>query len=673
MKKTVILFLTFVTIIACLLAVSALATEIDGVFYTLDKDGTATVNTKNQTSTTEDVTIPSEVTHNGVTYKVDSIEEKAFQNNDTVKVIRILSKHITVIPSRFILGTYDGALEKVFIDFPSITSIGTYGLNTSSERNDRTPSTCKESFYFYDAKAYLNDKSEVRIDKPVFNGNVAFGDACFQACAKFTEVIIPSGATMAQQCFRRTTATYLEIQGEDRTSLPYYGFAECSRLQTIKVLSKNISEVKGSAFGGCSAVTSIYIDLSKCVTINDSSFQIGSTGYDSGNTKTQWYNLDGEKKVDLTNVQYLNGSNKSSAFSSSNIGSAEITWPKALKAIGNQMFRKCNITGTIYLNGTESNPISIEYYALDGNYPSIVILGDNVSYYNCELTTAYTLVMLNPSIKITRSSLFKASGSQLYYAGFSADSTYTSFDRCTTTQIISGTADHYGPCGVVASLVTADGNVTVGETTHNYNLVDYDNTYCPMNTMGNYLCDKCLDDKKEPNEGTNPIKDGHTYNQIKSIVYAQGFLSDGVKSTACACAYEKTEVVEPIFTFSGYSTKKNDSAICIGYGVSTIRLNEYNSVNEDAKLGFVVSLNTENPLTVENGEIKCAENTVVAPVIGAYSSYEFILSGFGQNMLDIALAMCAYVYDGEKISYLATEATSTPTAITLNEIIAMEK
>ena len=669
MKKTVILFLTFATIIACLLAVSALATEIDGVFYTLDGDGTATVNTKNQTATTEDVTIPSEVTFGGVTYKVDAIEQKAFKNNDTVKVIRILSEHITVIPNSFISETHDGALEKIFIDFSKITSIGGYGLNTSSERNDRTPSSCKENFYFYDANAYLNDKSEVRIDEPVFNDNVAFGDACFQACAKFTKIVVPAGATMEQQCFRRTTATYIEIQGEDRASLPYYGFSECASLQTIKVCSKNLTSIPACVFNGSSAVTSIYIDLSKCTSIGSSTFQIGNAGYDKGNTKTQWYNVEGEKKVDLSSVQTLD----SSAFSSSNLGSAEITWPRALKTLGGQMFRKCNITGTIYINGAENSSISVDYYVLDGNNPDIIILGNNVTFYNCELTNAYTLVMLNPNVKITRNSLFKASGSQLYYAGFSADSTYTSFDRCTMTKILSGTADHYGPCGVVASLVTENGNVTVGETTHAYGLTDYDNTYCPMNTMGNYQCAKCLDKRQEANEGTNPVKNGHTYNEIKSIVYAQGFLSDGVKSTACACAHEITEVVDAIFTFNGYSTKENDTAICVSYGVSTLRLNEYNSVNEAAKVGFVVSRSTENPLSVENGEVKGTENTVVAPVIGNYSSYEFILSGFGQGMLDMALVMCAYVYDGEEISYLATSSTSTPTAITLNEVITMKK
>ena len=215
--KKIFLIIAMVSVLVCLFTISAFATEINGVFYTLDNDGTATVNTKNQTSTQVEVTIPSEVTYDGVTYKVDRLDERAFSGNKNVQVIKILSEYITVIPSALYTNTYDGALEKVFIDFSKITSIGTYGLNTGSERNDRTPTACKENFYFYDAKSYIADGSEVKITNPDFSNCIMFGDACFQSCAKFEKVVIPAAASLEQQCFRQSTMKELEIYAENIT------------------------------------------------------------------------------------------------------------------------------------------------------------------------------------------------------------------------------------------------------------------------------------------------------------------------------------------------------------------------------------------------------------------------------------------------------------------------
>ena len=96
--KKIFLIVAMLAALVCLLTASVFATEINGVHYTLDNDGTATVNTDNKTATTVDVTIPSEVTYDGVTYKVDTLEARAFSGNKTVQTIRILSEHITVIP-----------------------------------------------------------------------------------------------------------------------------------------------------------------------------------------------------------------------------------------------------------------------------------------------------------------------------------------------------------------------------------------------------------------------------------------------------------------------------------------------------------------------------------------------------------------------------------------------
>lgn len=661
--KKIFLIIAMVSVLVCLFTISAFATEINGVFYTLDNDGTATVNTKNQTATTVDVTIPSEVTYDGVTYKVDRLDERAFSGNKNVQIIRILSEHITIIPTGLFTNTYDGALEKVFIDFSKITSIGGYGLNNSAERNDRTPSSCKETFAFYDAKAYIVDGSEVKITSPDFSSCTNFGDACFQACAKFDKVIISEITTsIEQQCFRRSTMTALEIHAKSIAKIKMFSFSECPNLASIKVFSRNITEYGGSAFSSCPNVTEVYIDLSNCINVGGSAFQVGNTRYDGGNTKTQWYNLDGQKIVDLSNVKKIEGN----AFASSNLGSAEIIWPIALDSLGDQAFRRCNIKSMIYLNASEGKTISAPFWCFNGNAPTLIIYGKGVTNVSNAFEAECTAIFLADSITFGNDAKFDKANSTLYCKATVDSSKYS---KGTVINFTSGTVDYFGVCGLIAKLTTSDGDVTIDKTTHKYNLVDYDNTYCPINAMGNYECEKCKDEKQVPNEGTNPVKDGHSYDTLKSVIYENGYLSNGEKTMVCQCTLELTETVNAIFKFNGYSTNREQNAICVGFSVDQDLLKEYNTVNTPLQFGAVASAKTENILSVADGKVTGSTNTVVAEIKEDYSSFDFVLSGFNSTQNELALVVCAYVYDGENVSFMQANLTQDPPTITLQTVI----
>ena len=63
-----------------------------------------------------------------------------------------------------------------------------------------------------------------------------------------------------------------------------------------------------------------------------------------------------------------------------------------------------------------------------------------------------------------------------------------------------------------------------------------------------------------------------------------------------------------------------------------------------------------------------------APVIKAqikeeYSSFDFVISGFTVQQMDLALVMCAYVYDGTKYVYLQEVQTENPTHVSINTIL----
>ena len=672
MKKKILLML-MVALFVCLFAISAYAVEINGVHYTLDSDGTATVNKDNRTATNLIAHIPSYVEHDGKTYKVDEIANDAFYGNTTVTEIRILSEFITKIPSSMIANTYStGALKKIYIDFSNITSIGGAAFNPSNQTNGNAPK--ENSFYYYDAKAYLADGSDVVITCPDFSNCTYIGSAAFQG-ANFEKLVIPEAVAINNQVFRKSTITELVLQGENRTTIEYYSFQSCTQLKKIVIESRNLKTVSNDVFAGNINVEEIYIDLSKCERVKSSAFMF-STQYDGGGTKVAWYDLEGNRRVDLSSMKYL----EERAFASSNLGCGthetptEIAWPKGLISIGMQAFRKANITGTVYIGGEEGANLNLQTY-LFGNVTGIdtIIFGKGVTkvsenFFADSKIDGMNVVFLD-TVDFTYSShLFtNCSNVNIYYKEFTGTPTFSKY--ATLIEIASGTASNYGFCGAIAELVTKEGGaVTVGEIDHNYQMVDYDNTYCPINTMGNYECTKCNDKKQVANEGTAPIKDGHIYNTLKSIIYKDGFLAGGVKVTECICTLEKTENVSAIFEFSGYSTKNNNSSMCVGYKINQDELNAYNSINEELVFGVVASTKTENILNIENGAVVGGANTVVAPVSSNYSSFEFILSGFNEGNSDLALVMCAYAFDGNDVSYLVKTPALTP--VTIKELIA---
>ncbi len=669
MKKKIILALAIIAMLTCLFALTASAVEINGVHYTLDNDGTATVNTDNRKATNLIAEIPSEVEYEGKTYKVDTIATDAFFDNTTVTEIRILSEYITKIPSNMIANTYStGALKKIYIDFSKITSIGSAGLNPSNQTNGNSPKA--NSFYYYDAKAFLKDGSDVVITCPDFSNCTSIGVAAFQG-ANFEKLIIPEAVYINNQMFRETTIKELVIQGENRTKLEYYAFAACKQLKKIVIESRNLKEIGNDLFAACINVEEIHIDLSKCEKVKSSAFMFSSK-YDGGGTKAAWYDLEGNRRVDLSSMKYF----EDRCFASSNLGCGthetptEFVWPNAIESFAGQVFRHCNIRGTIYLNMAEGKTTTAQFYSFDGNKFDFAIYGNGFTKIDNKFEAQCTVVILEDNVTFGGDARFTQEGSVMYCKAGVDSNTFLSRGAGGTLQAItSGTVANYGTCGIVANLVTANGDVTVGKTTHNFTLVDYDNTYCPINTMGNYRCSKCEDEKQVANEGTNPVKDGHAYDTVKSIVYADGFLKAGVKTTVCKCTLEKAENVNAIFVFNGYSTKENGTAICVGYTINNNELKDYNSVNTPLTFGAVASIEAENVLSVDNGTVKGGEKTVVAPISSEYASFDFIISGFSAEQNQLALVMCAYVYDGKEIVYLGSTSATSPYTITLQAVI----
>lgn len=173
-----------------------------------------------------------------------------------------------------------------------------------------------------------------------------------------------------------------------------------------------------------------------------------------------------------------------------------------------------------------------------------------------------------------------------------------------------------------------------------------------------------------------PVKEEHTIsNIIKEIDYKNGFLSSGFVVYKClycdeAAYVEETASCKAIFAYVGYSMPLDGSlALVVGYTVDQEALENYESVMGTLEYGVVGAL-TERL----EGKAPLAQTT--APVVQAplngydINAFDFIIRGFNEDQCDLAVTMCAYVYDGEKYVYLQKTQSELPYSITINQIIA---
>ena len=194
MKKKILFAISLAFLMICLFAVSALAVEIDGIYYTLSGSGenaTAAVNKDNATKCTlENVVIPSTVTYEGTTYTVNTIDTNAFSGdgwgkNQTIKTL--------YVPE-------------------TVSSIGGHILRQC------------ESI------------QSVTIKAKNANG-ITLGDAEFYKCYNLS---------------------YIDMSESDITSFNQYTFFECKALTSDGLkLPPRLTKIGSQSFRGCTSLTSL--------------------------------------------------------------------------------------------------------------------------------------------------------------------------------------------------------------------------------------------------------------------------------------------------------------------------------------------------------------------------------------------------------------------------------
>lgn len=655
MKKRLFLFVALVATLVCLFAISASATTIDGIEYSLNSsEKTAAVGDNTSYSANAVIVIPQTVTYNEVEYTVTAVKSSAFRNNDNITTI-VLPSTITKLEG-YTFSTCD-ALTSVYIDLDKLTYIGTCGLTYSEKTND-----CKlgsNTINFYAVSEY--GKPEPTRTTSVNWANLTnLGSAACQGLNIETVVIGDGLQDLSIQLFRRSNLVNFTLNSNIKT-LGEWSFQGCTSLKKVIINSNSLTRVGGNAFSASNGVEEFYIDLSKTTVIDGGAFCFSGDKEKVNNT-VQWYNLDGEKLVDLSSLEQLTGTN---TFAGSNLGSADtILWPTAYKAntfghsTDSGAFRRANIRGTVYINAADGYNLNIDRYAFGNeNYIETVILGPNVTSAAeafTDIKTLKTVVLLANSVNITGSTFISndASDVKLYYKNIT---TYTDFSKSEEIQFNDYKLTDLGRCGVGVVLTTTDGEVVINKFTHTEGSTSEVDATCTTPAGLAHICKYCSNTISI--DETSP-KLGHDHSVLTKIAYVK-FDADGTKTYKCSrCDSTEDTVANAIFTHVGYSFKEvgAKTGIFSEFSINSKALGEYEDFNDTNVVFGILIINPYyvGEATFFNGKVVNATSGKVQVEIDdnarKYSKLSCMIAGFdksNEEHTSINLLITGYAYEGE--------------------------
>ncbi len=660
MKKKILLTLTVIAILVCLFTISVGAENRTSISYT-DIDG-VTHNVpvvKYDDATAE--TVASKLGNNATM-------QARFIDNGAYAILKATDGSLTAYPSWYIIEPSGSNA-----DYVAISEIEYGYVNAVSGKNYNRGAI--HYIEFPEGMTHLRGNS-------VFGGNSAMYEV------NVTEIVIPSTVIAAQNnCFGAAPSLKKVFikENSQMTTISGGSFTGCKNLTYIQF--ENLSMLE-SIDGVSLCNLTGKIDLSK-----NNNLKHIPTGFLTGNSNITEIALPDSIETMGNNV----------FFDCTNIRFSSPYLPKNLISIGTHFMTNCkNINETLifpegFTTITDEGFTNASITDAENGTLNLVFLGeptklilDGSSYtgwakYVNVYFDKYTISDFKGNVyafsdkdtgtlgdKTTQSgklefdvaSASPSSTSQVlenhmrfFFCGeigkvqvsYMLTNTGTDITEDRGTFVIDGHT-HFGNSLIIENTCGKDGSetvsciicdsdiVTVLEATNNHNYVEG-------------VCDVC-------NKSLCPNGGDHNIKQV--AIFENGFLSAGRVVSRCQnadCTYEEKEAdLEPIFVFKGYSAKINGDKMTVSYLVNNASLKAYEEINQKSiSFGIVASIAQENastPISVVNGELKADNNVVMAQVHKAFCGFDFILSGFTSEYYTKALVMCAYVYDGGKVSYL---------------------
>ena len=217
-----------------------------GVTYTLNNDGTATVSACDGTVTS--IKIPSNVESNGQTYTVTSIGNSAFAN------CYITSVDIPDSVTSIGYGAFSMCRSLTSVDIPDgVTSIGNYAFSWCSVL---TSVDIPDGVTSIGIGAFSMCPGLTSVDIP--DGVTSIGGNAFEGCSSLTEVTIPDSVTsIGDYAFYDCTGlTSVTIPGSV-TSIGDRAFGNCTELTSVTFAGANLPSFALTAFDDCNTLQTI--------------------------------------------------------------------------------------------------------------------------------------------------------------------------------------------------------------------------------------------------------------------------------------------------------------------------------------------------------------------------------------------------------------------------------
>lgn len=346
------------------LVASAYDAQIDGIYYRLKKDSkTAEVTFKNfgesnSTAYSGDVVIPSEIMHDGIKYRVDSIGWNAFSYCSELTSISIPEGVTTIGYAAFSDCT---SLNKITIPNSIIVINQNAFLNTPLVEN-QPDGVVYLGKYAYIYKGNMPENTQIELD----DGTLGIADCAFIDSNNLTSITTPSSLSFIGFCaFARCSNLTVAKFGSGLKTIGSSAFAECGSLFSVEIPNGVIS-IDGGAFSYCNSLTSVIVP-------NSVSY-IGGSAFQGCSNLTSLEIPDGVRSIEEHTFYYC-----------SNL--AYVTIPQSVTSIGNEAFYNCS--SLAYVN-IPTNVASIGYQAFYGckNVSSIVIPNgvtkiEDHTFYDC--------------------------------------------------------------------------------------------------------------------------------------------------------------------------------------------------------------------------------------------------------------------------------------------------
>ena len=602
------------------------------------------------------------------------VPTSVFANCTSIKEIK-LPETVTQIYN----NAFQGCTSLETINFPSvITGIGQYAFQNCS------------SLY------YINGKSGALI---IWDNLTQLNSHSFSNCDKleyveFPETIKQVGQAAFAYCdnlklvsFDKVNAKILNAIANNESytavSFPSCGvFKGCPSLIAISIPEGTTALPDRFIAENCNSLTAVYMPDSmqtlRLNGVNQGSFDNAPNMYfvDKPFTVGQCYDgetLDLSKLVlpEKPTVYYM---------------------PSSLTGFsGNQLYTNNNNRGSMFINCKSINDVLVfgenfvdmrataAFSGIGADSPkTVVFLGQLTQFVWGEGNANVTFVFANENVTdVTNMGLIK-----VYSTNNASNYKNTG---ATVFFCSSGKAYDFGVLSIAnrskdvndalyAELAAA---LTENADNHAYKCQDITDATCTETGLIKYYC-PCGKYNLSLNE-TIDAK-GHTKGEFDTIKYDNGFLKVGYyyyKCTACDVENftisDKAEYQVPaIFVNNGYSY--SGTAILQGFAVNFEALELYETTGKTLQYGLAVAsvakLGATNTL-FDGTTLKEGAFSVSFDDKKQYSIFEMQVTGLVDDYKDAELFVCAYVIDGDTVTYISNGAnTTTVEAVTYNQVVA---